>query len=616
MLPESSVFHQEIGAVYMESVFLERPAAGQILGVASRRRRANSFFLEEMLPGDLERECHEERCSQEEATEIFRTTEKTMEFWYKYTNLDPCRTNPCQNGGICTLDRGHFLCLCSPQYSGKTCESEVLQCYYRNGGCMQYCSDLLGGAGVQCGCADGFKLDPDGHSCSETVAFPCGRQQSELSSYQSRSDRVTMETDAMWDAKSTDGWAAILQNRQRNGRHDAAVSWGVLDKPGSPWQVLLRRSDGYGFCGGTLVSDRWVVSAAHCLEETVDHVTIGDYDKHRPDPGEQLIKVQKVVVHPHFHSFTFDSDIALLLLAQPIARGNTAIPACLPDPHLSTYLLQAGNRGVVTGWGLTQHLGRSSRFLRKVTLPVVSYPECIASTEQVITDNMFCAGYLSVSQDACSGDSGGPFLVNYRGTWFLTGVVSWGEKCAAVGKFGVYTRLGNFLSWIRDTMRQRQRDTVDPRGLRDTVDPRGLRDTVDTPEIRDSVDTPEIRDSVDTPEIRDSVDTPEIRDTVDTPEIRDSVDTPEIRDTVDPPEIRDSVDTPEIRDTVDTPEIRDNVDTPEIRDTVDTPEIRDTVDPVESGLRDTVDPPNLKETESQDTGTIRPELRDTVDLYV
>lgn len=74
------------------------------------------------------------------------------------------------------------------------------------------------------------------------------------------------------------------------------------------------------------------------------------------------------------------------------------------------------------------------------------------SVLQVITDNMFCAGYLDVSMDACSGDSGGPFVVNYRGTWFLTGVVSWGEKCAARGKYGVYSRLGNFLTWIRGTM--------------------------------------------------------------------------------------------------------------------------------------------------------------------
>lgn len=78
-------------------------------------------------------------------------------------------------------------------------------------------------------------------------------------------------------------------------------------------------------------------------------VHAGDYDKKRPDPGEQLIKIEKVFVHPHFHAFTFDSDIALLYLAQPVIRGPTAMPACLPDPHLSKYLLKVssvdGRRG-------------------------------------------------------------------------------------------------------------------------------------------------------------------------------------------------------------------------------------------------------------------------------
>lgn len=131
----------------------------------------------------------------------------------------------------------------------------------------------------------------------------------------------------------------------------------------------------------------------------------GDYDKHRPDPGEQRIEVQEVVLHPHFHSFTFDSDIALLYLARPVTRGPTAAPACLPDPHLSKYLLQVsqvvsvsmvtsspategvcaqdGNYGKVSGWGVTKYLGRSSRFLRKVDLPVVGFDVCTASTEQV-----------------------------------------------------------------------------------------------------------------------------------------------------------------------------------------------------------------------------------------
>ncbi|XP_068601779.1 coagulation factor X [Brachionichthys hirsutus] len=452
------------------SVFLDQPSAGQVLRSSSRRRRANSFFMEELLPGDLERECYEERCSQEEAAEIFQNREKTLEFWFKYTNLNPCRTNPCLNGGMCMMDRGVFTCLCPPQYHGNTCDSAVLECRYRNGGCVQYCRDLLGGAGVQCGCADGFKLDPDGRSCSQTTAFPCGLQQTALLS-RGRS----LWPDSELENATTDGWTptdnyttAVNATSGHRGGNDTElmgeegggeegltprVVGGSLEKHGgSPWQVLVRRSDGYGFCGGTLVSERWVVSAAHCFQETADHVTIGDLDKKRLDPGEQLIKVQKVFVHPHFHSFTFDSDIALLYLAQPVVRGPTAAPACLPDPHLSKYLLQDGNRGLVTGWGVTHYLGRSSRFLRRVALPVVSYRDCTASTEQVITDNMFCAGYLDVSMDACSGDSGGPFVVNYRGTWFVTGVVSWGEKCAAKGKYGVYTRLGNFLSWIRDTM--------------------------------------------------------------------------------------------------------------------------------------------------------------------
>ncbi|XP_040902076.1 coagulation factor IX isoform X2 [Toxotes jaculatrix] len=413
------------------TVFLDQTLAGQMLRSPSsfRRRRANSFLLEEMLPGNLERECYEESCSQEEAAEIFQTKEKTLEFWYRYTNLNPCRTNPCLNGGICTVDRQDFMCLCPPLYHGKTCESVVLECRYRNGGCLQYCRDLTGGAGVQCSCADGFKLEPDGQSCSETVSFPCGRQQLEalhrVRSLWDRSeqDNVTVET----DSNVTDSWAwdtnlnlteteeerttgnvtsvqrrrndTALREEEREGSEDGEedgegteegeemtprIVGGVLEhQGGSPWQVLIRKSDGYGFCGGTLVSDRWVVSAAHCFELTADHVTIGDYDKRRPDPGEQVIKVQKVFVHPHFHSFTFDSDIALVYLAQPVLRGPTAVPACLPDAHLSKYLLREENRGMVTGWGLTRYLGKSSRFLRKVALPVVSYEACTASTEQV-----------------------------------------------------------------------------------------------------------------------------------------------------------------------------------------------------------------------------------------
>ncbi|KAM9830684.1 coagulation factor VII isoform 1-T1 [Syngnathus typhle] len=475
-----------LSAVLVEStaVFLQRDSAEQILRSAAvtRRRRANSNTLEELFPGDLERECYEERCSQEEAAEIFQSQEKTLEFWFRYTNFNPCATNPCVNGGKCTLEREDFLCLCPPRYHGSTCQLEVSSCTYRNGGCLQYCTDLPEGAGVQCGCAEGFKLESDGQRCSKTVAFPCGSQQverlhrgralwdlSDDANFTAETGIIldyanfTVETDAILeDTNVTMEMDTILDDSQDIGfnwteftdeRLNPRIVGGALEKlGGSPWQVLIRRADGYGFCGGTLVSDRWVVSAAHCFQQTADHVTIGDYDKKRRDPGEQKIPVKQVVLHPYFHEFTMDSDVALLHLARPVVRGPTAIPACLPDHHLSKYLLKEDNRGLVTGWGATQYLRRSSRFLRKVALPVVNHHLCRNSTKQVITDNMFCAGYVDTGLDACSGDSGGPFVVHYRGTWFLTGVVSWGEGCASSGKYGVFTRLGNFLSWIKITM--------------------------------------------------------------------------------------------------------------------------------------------------------------------
>ncbi|KAM7398762.1 hypothetical protein PAMP_018077 [Pampus punctatissimus] len=302
-----------------------------------------------MLPGNLERECYEESCSQEEAAEIFQTQEKTLEFWYKYINLNPCRINSCLNGGICTLDRGDFLCLCPPQYHGKICDSVVLECRYRNGGCMQYCRDLTGGAGVQCSCADGFELEADGQRCSRTVAFPCGHQQMR-SSYRGRSDRVniTMSTDALWDGNVTESWL----NSTEAGLEMTTLN-ASQQRAGNETELWGDREDGEGggdepsrIVGGVLEKlggSPWQASSLP--------LCAGDYDKQRMDPGEQLIKIQHVVVHPHFHSFTFDSDIALLYLARPIVRGPTAIPACLPDIHLSKYLLK-----VNTGSFSDQHI--------------------------------------------------------------------------------------------------------------------------------------------------------------------------------------------------------------------------------------------------------------------
>uniref|UniRef100_A0A4W4DME6 Zmp:0000001329 n=1 Tax=Electrophorus electricus TaxID=8005 RepID=A0A4W4DME6_ELEEL len=424
--------------ILLLSVFLERSDALQLM----RARRANSF-LEEMKPGNLERECFEELCSQEEAAEIYQSKEKTMEFWYRYQSLNRCQKNPCLNGGICSAKRDSYECLCPPRYTGTNCETEVFECEYKNGGCLHYCSNSNPtSSSVTCSCANGYELESDGKSCRETGI---------LATTQGSIQRSLLEElDELNHTRTSD----------HPNHDDTRIVGGQLQRQGgSPWQVLLYRKDDYSFCGGTLIAKHWVVTAAHCLQEKPDYVTIGDYDKLRPDEGEKMIRVEKVVIHPYYHEYTFDSDIALLYLSEPVEFSAVASPACLPNAHLAPQLLRYGERGLVTGWGATHYLGSSSRFLRKVMLPVVRQEDCIQSTEQVITDNMFCAGYLQAEMDACTGDSGGPFVVNYRGTWFLTGVVSWGERCAAEGKYGVYTRLSNFLQWIQEEMKKQEETT-------------------------------------------------------------------------------------------------------------------------------------------------------------
>ncbi|KAM9316470.1 uncharacterized protein PAF06_007496 [Gastrophryne carolinensis] len=506
-------------------VFIQKDKAHHVL-----RKRAN-HFLEEILPGNLERECYEETCSREEAREIFKSLEKTAEFWYHYKDLSPCKENPCLNKGICQQYHYTYTCLCPPRFAGRHCENVRHECWYNNGGCWQYCTDTPRSLSVICSCAQGYTLEEDGKRCEKAAQFPCGLP---ISSSRSLLDELDLEKDSeanftvstssqpssqpssttlpppsgfnlsialfqsnettltqatakppldmsaqqptgMWNDSKTDeltgnhsshtGSAAnISYIKNTNRDHEdfenlledekARIVGGALCELGQcPWQVLIRTNRGVDFCGGTLISQRWVVSAAHCFEDVVPHhVTIGDYDKHLRDRDEQKIAVVQVFSHPYYIAEHYDHDIALLYLRSPAIFSEYSRPVCLPNPGLGRLLTQEGMIGQVSGWGATRHQGRFSRFLLKVHLPVISQETCMASTRNVLTGNMFCAGYNVEAKDACKGDSGGPFVVLYRSTWYLVGVVSWGEGCALEGKYGVYTRVSNYISWIKDTI--------------------------------------------------------------------------------------------------------------------------------------------------------------------
>lgn len=116
--------------------------------------------------------------------------------------------------------------------------------------------------------------------------------------------------------------------------------------------------------------------------------------------------------------------------------------------------------GLVSGFGRLGEGREPSAVLQRLTVPYVPRLTCMESTQLRITQHMFCAGYDQISKDACQGDSGGPHVTSYKGTYFVTGIVSWGEGCARRGKYGVYTQVSKFITWIQrgsDSLMRRRR---------------------------------------------------------------------------------------------------------------------------------------------------------------
>jgi secreted trypsin-like serine protease len=277
--------------------------------------------------------------------------------------------------------------------------------------------------------------------------------------------------------------AALLAPALAHGTdaHTSIVGGHTAGSGEYPWQVQViprTKSGAEYLCGGTLIADRRVLTAAHCaIKNSTITVRIGS----RTLDAGNVVNVSSYARHPNYNANTSRYDVAVLQLASSgIAAGGKPLQLIQEEPSATEDSYWAtGKMLAISGWGTTSYQGDVSNQLLEAAVPRVGDGTCgqndyYGSRFDPVT--MVCAGFANGGVDTCQGDSGGPLAASTQSPlpdpadtpseWRLVGVTSWGDGCAQPKKPGVYARVAEptIQDWILGTGPALFMLTVSPTG--------------------------------------------------------------------------------------------------------------------------------------------------------
>lgn len=225
--------------------------------------------------------------------------------------------------------------------------------------------------------------------------------------------------------------------------NDPRIIGGKFAAPGQfPHQVSLQLK-GRHHCGGSLISDTMIITAAHCTigqNPAQMRAVAGTNDLLAGDG--KTYGISQFIIHPQYNAQTQDFDLSLIRLSEPVQMGGNIKTVELADANAN---FAADTLATISGFGAINGNLELPNKLKFAEVQLWSRDYCNPKNIPGITDRMICAGHPSGQVSSCQGDSGGPLTVDGK----LFGVVSWGFGCGAQGRPAMYTYVGALRSWIK-----------------------------------------------------------------------------------------------------------------------------------------------------------------------